>query len=1035
MLKICPNCEKTVPSENSEGVCPACFLMELGLITAVDGEPSRFSLPGMAMREEIARGGVAIVYRGQQMKPHRQLAVKVLQPQWARNKSVCSRFRREAQTMVALDHPAILPVYEAGEDYGLPWFSMKLATGGSLAEQIVKYRGQWQRIAQLVATLAEALDFAHRRGVLHRDIKPGNVLFDSEGRAYLGDFGLATEMEPFDSRQTLHSDVLGTPHYLSPEVAAGGMGKATTASDVYGLGAVLYELLSGQPPHRGKSLPALLRQIVEAHPESLARLVPSPPHDLIDICARAMEKEPRHRYATAGELAEDLRRFLEGKPTIARPLSRAEATWRWCRQHPSISLLAGSVIVLLAALGIGSNVAAWRIKHAHENAELHWREDLLSQAASVRLARPPGFRDQALQLVHEAGSPTESVAFRFKRRSEAMCALAFPTVSELPMPAPPGPGMEFATASAGWKFHAWYDSRQGTWQVTRVADGALVFSGQGPGIPRCLSADGRWLATQESDKRWKLWLANGEQASKTFDGDGVVQDVSEDGRWIASYVSGRPGRRLGQIREMATGRIVANLEYPNVALAMRFSPDGQFCAVAPSFYLNDSTALYSVRIFRCDDGTLVRELAATLGNCVWCMTWSRDGRSLLAAERDGPVYIWDVPTGNSRHVLRGPGTQLWRAAFSPDGQKLAVVSEDELFSVFCLVSGRTLVQGKGSINNFAYGFQWQSDESFGPIGIEGRATLVRYQPGAYCGYKSTDTRGGVLGIAASPDGRWTVLGDARHAWFWDHECRQMRPSFADGLWNAFCFSRDGRRLYGAGEGGVKRWTMSEDGAGEGTLLSPPGNHNGIALDPSGQMLAIDRAQNRSASILRQPDSEQPKRINYDLSLGLPDGGWIDLSPDGRFLAIGGRSGFNVLSVDGRKQLYADARTVRGVNFSPDCRWLLVAAERYEVWSTETWKREHVLSVPGFSSVAAQAAFHPKEPLLAAACSLGRIGVWSTKNWELLGILENPSEIPVRRMSFDANGSKLYFGSMAGIFGTWDFAMLRKELSNRGLELF
>jgi serine/threonine-protein kinase len=175
-------------------------------------------------------------------------------------------FRREAQTIAGLDHPAILPVYEVGENYGLPWFSMKLATGGSLAEQVADYRGQWRRIAQLVATLAEALDFAHRRGVLHRDIKPGNVLFDSEGRAYLGDFGLATELERLDSHQTMHADVLGTPHYLSPEVAGGKMGKATTASDVYGLGAVLYELLSGQPPHSAKSLPALLRQIVESPP-------------------------------------------------------------------------------------------------------------------------------------------------------------------------------------------------------------------------------------------------------------------------------------------------------------------------------------------------------------------------------------------------------------------------------------------------------------------------------------------------------------------------------------------------------------------------------------------------------------------------------------------------------------------------------------------------------------------------------------------------------------------------------------------------
>ena len=415
MLTICPNCQNTLPPETLEGVCPSCFLLEIGSFAGVgEGEHHRFHLPGLAMCEEIARGGVGIVYRGQQTNPQRQLAVKVLQPEWGRNKAVTNRFRREAQTMAALDHPGILPVYEVGENYGLPWFSMKLATGGSLAELILQYRGQWERIAQLVETLAEALDFAHRRGVLHRDIKPGNVLFDSEGRAYLGDFGLAKEVNLFDSTQTLHSDVMGTPHYISPEVAAEGMEKATTASDVYGLGAVLYELLSGKPPHSGKSLPHLLRQIADQHPESLERVSPLPPRDLIDICARAMEKEPRHRYTTAGELAEDLRRFLDGKPTVARPLGRTEAAWRWCRRHPAIAGLTGSVILLLFALGIGSNVAVWRIKHAHQNAEMHWREDLLSQATSLRLARTPGFRERALDLVRQAGTPDESDAFHLK---------------------------------------------------------------------------------------------------------------------------------------------------------------------------------------------------------------------------------------------------------------------------------------------------------------------------------------------------------------------------------------------------------------------------------------------------------------------------------------------------------------------------------------------------------------------------------------------------------------------------------------------
>jgi hypothetical protein len=357
-------------------------------------------------------------------------------------------------------------------------------------------------------------------------------------------------------------------------------------------------------------------------------------------------------------------------------------------------------------------------RHAHEDAEMHWREELLSQAASLRSARSPGFRNRALDLVHQAAAPKEGEAFRLKRRSEIMSALAFPTVSESPMPAPPIAGMQFVTASPGWKFIAWRDPKQGAWQVTHIADGKSILTGNGPEIPQSLSADGRWLATQEGSKRWKLWHMDASQNSVEFAGDGTAQEVSADGRWIACYVNDRPGHRLAQIREIATGRVSMSVEYPNVALSMRFSPDGQFCAVAPSFYLNDSTVPYSVRIYRCNDGTLFRELASSLGNCVWCMTWSPDGRWLLAAERDGPVYIWDVESGNNRHILRGPGTQIWQAAFSQDGQKLATVSEDDVFTVFCLVSGRSLVQSKAS-QPYSLGFQWQSDESFGPVSVGG----------------------------------------------------------------------------------------------------------------------------------------------------------------------------------------------------------------------------------------------------------------------------------------------------------------------------
>lgn len=1026
MLIFCPHCRNTPPSDSLEGICPACFLLDLGVDERTD-EALLFSFPGVAISEEIARGGVGIVYRGEQSNPRRPLAIKVLQPQWANNADVRVRFRREAQTIAGLDHPAILPVYGVGEDYGLPWFSMKLATGGSLAEQIAEYKGEWRSIAQLIATLADALDFAHRRGVLHRDIKPGNILFDGDGRAYLADFGLATEKARIEAQQTLQSDALGTPHYLSPEVASGKIGNATTASDVYALGAVLYELLAGRAPFQAQSLPVLLRQIVAAPPETLSAFSPVPPRDLIDICGRAMEKDPAFRYGTAKELGDDLRRFLAGKPIAARPLNWAQATWRWSRRHPAIAGLLVSVILLISALAVGSNIAAWRIQGAHANAEIHWREDLLSQAASLRRARSPGFRDQALALVRQAAAPNEGETFRVKRRSEAMCALAFPAVSELPMPQPPAPNLQFATASIGWKFLVWHDPENGNWQETRVSDGKTIASGSGGGVPQYLSADGRWLATQTRN-HWKLWRVNDSEASIAFGGEGIVQDVSEDGRRVAYHVSDK-GRRLAQVRENETGRIVLNIPYPDTHLALRFSPDGEFCAVAPSYYHPD--AAYSVRIFRISDGVMVREIIGTLGNCVWCMSWSPDGLSLLAAERDGPVYIWDTESGNPRHILRGPATQVWRAAFSKDAQRVATVSEDGLFTVFCLVSGRPLVQGNVSLLH-SRGFQWQSNDCFGPVNVDGKTTLISYQVGAYCGYKSTDTHGGVLGIAASPEGRWTVMGDARHAWLWDHRSRQARPAFAQGLWNSFCFSPDGRQLYGASESGVSRWDMTDDGPGESTVLSPPGYHHAIAIDHSGRLLAVDRAQHRSVSILQDPDSEEPKRFDLTLSLGVPTGAWLDISPDGHFVAVGGQGWFNVLSVDDRKNVYTDLRNVRGLRFSPDSRWLFVAADRFEIWSTASWKCEAILDAPPSSVMDAQAVFHPTKPILAASCRLGRIGLWSTKDWRMLGILENPSEIPVRRMSFDGTGSKLHFGSMAGIFATWDFDLLERELARQQL---
>jgi WD40 repeat protein len=1031
---ICPRCHCYTLAANSSGICPTCFLSELAEDDAIDPE---YNPPGLVLREEIARGGVGIIYRAEQLEPRRDVAVKILQPQWAKNEVVRRRFRREAQAMARLEHPAILPLHEVGEtDDTLPWFSMKLATGGSLARRIASYCGDWRGIAGLVKTLAEALDFAHQHGVLHRDIKPGNVLFDSEGRPYLCDFGVAKQMTALDPSHTLPSDLLGTPQYLPPEVAMGGAKNATIAADVYGLGAVLYELLAGQPAYRAANLLALLRNVADFQPPPLSAAKPCPPIDLASVCEKAMEREPKRRYVTAGELAEDLGRFFNDQSTIARPIGWLEVAWRWCRHHPVGAALAGMILVLLMILGFGSVLAAWRIQRAQNAAQLHLRESLIAQASNLRSARPPGFRDKALFLTRQAAAADETDEFRMKRRSEVLSALAYPTLTKIELPAAPIPGMEFATASPGWEFIAWYDvHRDGSpvlktirWRITRSSDGVVIAAGQSFGKPCQLASDGKWLATQNDNETWQLWRIDQFEAVPVRAGNGKVQDISIDGNLLAYHSRNPDGYRSAQVGELSNDRTLMSVQYPDVGLKMKFNPSGEYCAITPDFYTTDQSVPYSVRIHRSRDGALVREVASALGNCVWCMAWSADGRSLLAAERGGPAYIWDVASGNSRHIFRGAGTQFWRAAFSPDGQKLAAIGEDSLCSVFDLASGRPIVQCAARFGD-TFSFQWTSPVSFGPVVSDGKLTLLRFQSGAFSAYQAPDAHGGVLGIAASPNGSWTALGDSRHAWLWDHEQQQPLPTFATGLWNSFRFSPDGRWLYGCGEQGVRRWQIGKNGVETVSVLDSPGYHNAVALSSAGDLLAFDDEKGYQACVLAQPDSDHPQRREFDASLGL----WADISFDGKLLVSAGHGTLKVWRIADGRLLHSDKRIARSVCFSPDSRWLFKASEGYEIWSTVTWRRARILEAPDFSSVLAQAVFHPTRPLLVGGCSLGRICVWSTDDWQLRGILENPNQLPVQRLSFDASGKKLHFGSAAGIFATWDFEKLSEGLRDQGLD--
>jgi tetratricopeptide (TPR) repeat protein len=316
------------------------------------------TIGGCVLEERLGHGGMGVVWRARQLAPAREVALKMMKANAAHAGEFRARFELEARALAALDHPGILPLYDYGEDDGCAWFTMKLAAGGTMAERRQEFAGKWRRIGEMIRSLALALQYAHDHGVLHRDLKPGNILFDAADQPCIADFGLAKltgEASVLDGSLA----VLGTPAYLAPEVAAADARAATTASDIYGLGATLYELLASAPPYAAKSLHTMLREITSTDPVPPSRRADSRgpgalpvPRDLEIICMKCLAREPARRYVSARALAEDLDRWLSGRPISARHASLAERAWALARRNPAVAGLAAALFTALFAGGI-----------------------------------------------------------------------------------------------------------------------------------------------------------------------------------------------------------------------------------------------------------------------------------------------------------------------------------------------------------------------------------------------------------------------------------------------------------------------------------------------------------------------------------------------------------------------------------------------------------------------------------------------------------------------------------------------------------
>ncbi|MFO0442461.1 MAG: serine/threonine-protein kinase, partial [bacterium] len=371
--------------------------------------------------EEIGRGGMGVVYRARQRGLDRVVAVKVLLRAQFAGAEERERFHREAQAAARLKHPGIVSIIDVGEDDGVPWFSMEHIAGKSLEQLGREHPMQASDAAKCVQSIAQALQHAHENGVLHRDLKPSNILLDEENTPHITDFGIAriATSSTTAAQLTRTGQMLGSPGDAAPEQALAGSAEVRT--DVYGLGALLYHLLTGRPPFQGPTLDAILVQLRENEPLSPRKLNPSVPRDLETICLKCLQKAPEARYATATAVADDVGRFLDGGAILARPISLPGRLWRWTRRHPGIAAMLVIIVLLVGGI-IGGSLA-----FARHQARMEHRTSLISEARSLRQTRLAGSRTEAVSKLREAGaiSPSDEI------RNETIACLILPEIGRL----------------------------------------------------------------------------------------------------------------------------------------------------------------------------------------------------------------------------------------------------------------------------------------------------------------------------------------------------------------------------------------------------------------------------------------------------------------------------------------------------------------------------------------------------------------------------------------------------------------------------
>ncbi len=691
--------------------------------------------------EEIARGGMGIVYRARQVSLNRIVALKMIRADRVESPADLLRFQFEARAAAGLEHPHIVPLYEVREREGHHFFTMKFIEGDHLAGYLPHLTADFRAAARLIQTVALAVHYAHTRGVLHRDLKPGNILIARDGTPYVSDFGLAKNIEQ-DSSLTQSGAILGTPRYMAPEQASGKRSSVTVASDIYSLGAILYELLAGRPPFQGDSSFEILQQVIHEEPPRLSQVQSKVPQDLETICLKCLEKEPGRRYTTAEDLAGDLRRFLDGEPIAARPASSWERGVKWCRRRPAPAALIG--VICLAVFSL-LGVSIWYTAILKSQAEEARAQELLTRrllySTRMKLAYRIWDENNCRRLLMLLGSVM------------------------------PRPGEE-DLRSFEW-YHLWRLCHR---------ERFILQGHMGPVQQVMFSPDSRRLITLSRGDKVYLWdVVTGEKIHAIEDSSSVLSmDISPDGKTLA--LARRDGKLIFWDVTSREERLSFD-GHKGAINCMAYSQDGKYLATAGS----DAT----VKLWNPASGIELGSLKDSC-NSIEMIALSPDGRLLATGSQDPTATIWDLPAGEEKFSLKASFGPVFSLAFLKDSRTLITgcSSGIRFWDLATRKGSAPLRIHKGPVFQISVGPETiataSSDETVVLIDAQSRNILQTLK-----GHKR-----GVKSVVVSPDGKWIATGsEDTTARIWMSNLDDEPEShLQDGPVEMAAISRDGRML-------------------------------------------------------------------------------------------------------------------------------------------------------------------------------------------------------------------------------------------------